>query len=347
MTDQGSTGATVLSLWHRAETLVRHRYFIVTVTLAMAVLAGAFSLLRDREYRATARFLVYSQQAPRAGLNQLAAQFGIATSTGAPQESNQFYADLLGSAELMKTIIVTRYDTEQFQGDLIEYYGISSTTMAERIIGAMRQLRRDVTVHSDRLSGILTLGVDTPFPELSAAVAEQFLELLNDYNINRRQSRARAEREFLEKRVKSAAIDLANAEDSLVVFYVGNRLWSDSPELLSEEARLKRRVQMLQDIHLQLAKSYESAKIDEVRSTPVITILKSPRDLVEPLGRRTVRNTLIATLAGMILSSVIVLGLDAFNEVRTGGREDVGSFIAAIRDAVSDLPLIGRLTERR
>ena len=77
-------------------------------------------------------------------------------------------------------------------------------------------------------------------------------------------------------RLQEARKELDSAEDALQQFLEDNRTYQDSPRLVVQEARLQRRVDLLQQVYLTLAQSYERARIDEARNTPVINIIDSP-----------------------------------------------------------------------
>lgn len=329
------------TLWSRAEGLMRRWFRIVGWAFAMAIVTGMITYLRPREYRATAIFAVQEAASTQTGLLQLAAQAGLAPTAGTT-ESPQFYADLLGSAELMQTVVTVEYRSSKvmdFEGSLIEYYHASGQTTEEKILDAIERLRGDITITLNRLTGVIALKVDLHAPELSAQVARRFIDRLNDYNVNRRQSQARAEREFLEVRVAAAQRELAAAEDSLVAFYANNRLFADSPELTSQAARLQRRVQMLQQIYLSLSQGFENAKIGEVRTTPVINVLQDPVLLVETKGRGTIRNSIVAGFLGLVLVAGITLLSDEMAYARSAGRQDLRSFLATTAELLSRLNL--------
>jgi uncharacterized protein involved in exopolysaccharide biosynthesis len=93
------------------------------------------------------------------------------------------------------------------------------------------------------------------------------------FNKEQRVSRAQALRAFLEGRVLTAQAELGAAENALRAFYEKNRSWQNSPGLVVDERRLRRQVETVSDLYLSLRREYESARIDEVNTTPVITIV--------------------------------------------------------------------------
>ena len=69
------------------------------------------------------------------------------------------------------------------------------------------------------------------------------------------------------------------------------------------EHRLQRAVDLKQEVYVSLAKSYDEARIAEVRDTPVITIIDSAVAPDKPSGPKPVLNGIIGFLAGGVLPS--------------------------------------------
>ena len=86
--------------------------------------------------------------------------------------------------------------------------------------------------------------VTTPWAELSRDVSRRMLELVGEFNLVTRQSRASTERAFIEDRLTEVAGELAAAEDSLEDFLRHNRRYDQSPELSFTYDRLYRQVQL-------------------------------------------------------------------------------------------------------
>src|SRR5207237_4087390 len=112
---------------------------------------------------------------------------------------------LLTSNTLLHAVATTPFDASAsaenggvpFRGTLVEYVKSNAPTPTDRELATMRVLARSmVTVAVDRPTGIVRLDVRTKNRQLSALIARRFLELVNDFNLRRRQTQAGAEREF-------------------------------------------------------------------------------------------------------------------------------------------------------
>jgi len=166
---------------------------------------------------------------------------------------------------------------------------------------------------------VVRIEVRTHNRQLSALVARRLLELVNDFNLRRRQTQAGAEREFDLRRARAALDSLRASEAALADFRAGNIDFSRSPRLGTREVELERRVSLAQQIYTTVAQRYELASIEAVRNTPVVTVLDAPEGLVEARPRYTAAIALGAYLAGLGLAVAIALGT-----ARPGFRRDDG-----------------------
>ncbi len=324
-----------VSVWTYPNVLLRRWRLVLGVPLAAAAVTAAFLLLSPREYTAYASFVPQEPTSVQGGLGQLASQLGLAAarvSVGSPQ----FYADFLRSREVLRDVVMTHY--EGLGGEtLLTYFRVRQRPGNRPILEGMKQLDKISSVRMDRLTGVVKLEVYTTNQALSEEVANRFIQLVNDYNLRRRQSQARAEREFVEDRVGQAKIELSNAEDSLATFLGHNRSFQGSPELVAREARLQRQVTLRQQLYVTLAQNYEAARLDEVRSTPVITVVENPEGLVAPKPRGTIVKTFLALFLGLLLSCGMAYAGDYWSRARVDAPADYGEFVALRHAVASEL----------
>lgn len=334
--DDGS--ASVLEL---LSVLLRYRWSIVLLPLIAFAVTVGLSLQRDRTYTSTAAFVPQAAEPSSAGLAGVAAQFGIALPATRAAESPAFYADLLQSREILGAAVLTNYDsaagTHHGSGNLVERFSVAERrSPAVRHDAAVRALREAMQVNVSRETGVLRLSVRTESPRLSMAIVERLLELVNEFNLHRRQSQAGAERRFGEERVRAAQGELLAAEDRLQRFLQRNRQFRNSPELQFEHDRLERDVMMRQQVYTALAQAYEQARIEEVRNIPVITVIERPAAASTPDPRGTVVKGLLALLLGGMLAVLLAFARDF---VRRGRRDDNahGEFDRLRAEAIADL----------
>lgn len=187
-----------------------------------------------------------------------------------------FYADVLVSQELLTATLETRFPVPgeaARTATLVELLDVAGETPERRLGNALRKLRRKVVVEVIRRSNIVALEVTTRDPQLSAAVANRMLELLNRFNLERRQRTSREQRRFAEQRLAVARRELQGAENAVRVFLEANRGYRLSPRLDERYQALERQVMIKQDVLLGLTRQYEESRVAEVRDTPLITVV--------------------------------------------------------------------------
>jgi hypothetical protein len=306
--------------------LRRHLRLLIALPLALATVALVSRLLSAREYAARAAFIAAEPQSPSGSLGSLtsiASQLGIpalsAIASGSATLGAQFYGDLLSSNALSHALVTTRFDAratgpyggKPFSGTLVDYFDGSGKTQMDREIDAMTRFGKGLLkVSVDRPTGVVRFSVKTKNRLLSALIARRMLDLVNDFNLRRRQTQAGAEREFAGLRARAALDSLHRAEASLAEFRATNIDFSRSPRLATRETELQRRVTLAQQIYTTVAQRYELANIEAVRNTPVITVLDAPEGLVESRPRHTLAVTSAAFLIGLLIACVLALNAE-------------------------------------
>jgi capsule polysaccharide export protein KpsE/RkpR len=145
----------------------------------------------------------------------------------------------------------------------------------------------------------ITFNVDGRTPYAAKSAADTLLSRLNSVIIDLRRRRASAERAFVERRLDSASTRQTALEDTLRWFYATNRLIANSPNLQFAEARLKRRVEFALDLANQLRTQLETAKLQEVRDTPVLSVITPP----ELPGKKSAPNRRLILFAALLLGA--------------------------------------------
>lgn len=325
--------------------LLRQRKLIVQSSLALFVLLVAAKSFGDRLYTSSASF------SPKASVQStalagVAAQLGVATPGTDAAQSPAFYADLLKSRSVMTAVLQHQYsysdDGEAKVGRLIELLRVSGSTEGLKLKNAITKLTALTKVDLKVRTGVVTLTVRLPNPELSKLVVEQFLAEVNRYNLEQRQSLAGAERRFTDGRITQLKGELREAEDRLEGFLRQNRDYRNSPELTFQRDRLARAVELRQAVYTTVAQANEKARIDEARDTPAITPIDLPNLPARPDGRGRVLWGLIGLAMGAALGCLLGFLRESFDRRRTAGDQEFAEFSAAIAAARNDVTRLWR-----
>jgi tyrosine-protein kinase Etk/Wzc len=282
--------------------------------LAYAFLAGiagaATALLLPKVYVSRASLVPDTPDLPSISgpLAQVAGQFGLMGLTG--NRTPDFYRDLLHSRRVLSELAMTSI-IDPLSGKPQPIYRIYSAGRidsltprnTERIVQA---LDRRLGTTLDLRTGVIRVSLGGPGAAQAAETLDSLLSLTNRFAVTNLRSRARARRQFAEEQTDKARLALQVAEDSLRRFYEHNRRLTDSPNLQFEEASLRRRVDLRQELYLGLSRDLESARIEEVRNTPILIVIDPP---IAPNRHERPNRRALTILAALFGGFVAVCGL--------------------------------------
>jgi len=308
-------------------------------------------------YTAVSTFVpeVRGQQRLGGGLGSLAGlatQFGV--SLGAdPAESPRFYAKVAESRQILERLLLTRFPrpgNSALPGDsasLLVLLEVDGRDRADSIHRAIRKLRRRLSVSVEDQTNVVTVSIEAADRSLASAATNRLVEYLNDFNSQVRRSQAHERRLFVEQRVVDGEQDLRRAEQQLREFYERNRSWQQSPQLVFHEGRLRREVDIREEIYLTLQRQYETARIEEVNDVPLITVIDAA---VPPVQRSWPKRTFLVIVAGAMTGLAVLLWVFAREYVDRARREELEEYqqlTSAIAVARSDVRrVLGGRSER-
>jgi uncharacterized protein involved in exopolysaccharide biosynthesis len=251
---------------------------VAAVVAIGAVLGIGASLLVAPRFTATAS-LIPQTPVERGGLiGRLA---GL-TSLGAELEAGNeaVYGRIITSDTVLDAALDRGWEEGRQAGPLslygilgIDTAGDEPDARAREV--ARRRLRRDVVAFNrDPVTGFMEVRVTLPrHPGIAAALANFLVDRLDEYNRVARSRKAREHREFIEESLDRVAGDLAAAEHDLTAFVEANTSYGTSPRLVQQYNALEREMQAQRSIWLELRTQLESARVDEHKQTPSITVL--------------------------------------------------------------------------
>jgi uncharacterized protein involved in exopolysaccharide biosynthesis len=270
-------------------------------------------------------------------LGGLAARFGFGTSLG--EVPLAFYGELLRSESLLASLVRRPYPSSS--GDsvtLIEIYARPEDDEPHRLVTALERTVDHTTISLNGEANTVAIEFRATDPQLAGAVANAYLDLINEFNVAHQQTQARNLRRVLEETaIPAAARELALTEDTLADFYQRNRVISGSPTLLLEEARLQRRITLKQQSYLELATQLEQARVDEVRSIPAVTLVSPATPPVVPTSPRLTINLALGLLVAFVIWATAVLIELYGRALRTTQPEGVALFEAEAQAATRRL----------
>lgn len=340
-TDEGSVLGLLSILLKRWRMVVGLPALAAAVTLVVSLVLPAI-------YTANVSFVPEPPRDSRlpSGLAGLAGQFGISLG-GEATQSPRFYVEVVKSRRLLERILLS-YFTDPRQPissspdsvTLLHILGVKGRDASDSLQKGLQSLNELVSVRVDNQTHVVRVSVDCRYPTLAAAVANRVVAYVNDFNTQTRQSQARERRKFVEQRITDGERELRDAEEDLRTFYERNRSWQQAPQLVFEEGRRRRQVEIRQEVYLTLRREYETARIEEVNDTPVITVLDAA---VPPSERsRPNRRFLVfgAIALGSIASVLLAFGGHYVERARIedqGGYREFAGLMHGIRQQIARL----------
>lgn len=294
----------VTTVWNR-------RMRIAGITILFMVVSVVYALMLSNKYTATATIL---PETPDRGVGQLAQVAGIMSIPGLPpiqMSETDTYPALMKSETILRDVLTKTYETEKFDEpvDLITFWEIDGDTERERYQRALQKIRDEVlSISIARDTRVILISVETTDPGLSANIANTISDKLDTYILTQRRTRASQQRRWLDLRLEEVRSDLMEAEEMLKDFRVKNRRIVDSPELLMEQERLIRDVELHSGVFLELTKQHEMIKVQEIRDMPVVQILDYATAPVTKSGPGRMRIVFLGTVFGLITGLLSVYG---------------------------------------
>ncbi len=272
--------ASDVSLISIAIVLLRHRWLIICSAILFFVIFAFSNYTPVKTYTSSTAFTPRQRSQVSAG-SALLSQLGI----GSSNSNGAFYLELIKSREILGPVAEATYtirtDTGVVTGRLIDIYNIKNPDKRWQRTIAVSMLTTQVKATSQP-TGMMKLTVTTPYSELSAQLATKILEELNRFNLHSRKNEASGERLFIEMQLSEADEKLRVAENELQEFVRSNRSMTMFAGSTLQLDRLKRQVSMRQDLYTSLAKQLDAARIEEVRSSPILTIVEPAEPALSP-----------------------------------------------------------------
>lgn len=313
--------------------LLRRRRLVAWTAAVVTLLAVAPTIvnfaLNRRMFRSEALLTATGRRAP-SSLSGLAAQFGVAIPGTDATQSPAFYVDLVKSYELLSRLAISHVRPAGRADSLLlaEHYDVDETDPAERREEVRKLLARRVEAASSQRSGVITIAVNDRDRDVARQIAEQLIAQMSAFNIANRRSQATAERAFTERRTAEARSELRAAEERVREFYARNRDFSGSPDLKLAVERLERDVSMRQEVYSTVAQAYEQARIEEVRDTPVLTVIQAPFAPARPEPSGIVGKAAIGLIVGLGLGALAVFLVEFASGLRRHDPERFAEFQA-------------------
>ena len=343
-----SNGESEVSLIDVLNIFLRQRRLIVGIGIGLAAITAVVLLVKPKAYTSQASFIIQKKdQAAAAGL---AAQLGMDLPTSDPNQSPAFYAALVKTPDVLEQLLDTtfRTSTNSKPQSLAVIWNFSDKSPQNQRQAVLDKLEKVISSDASAKLDLVTVKVVTRDAVLSKELADAVVGQVNWFNLRTRQSRAAAERQFDERLVSDVGAQLRRAEDEAQSFLQENQQARMSAALEMQKQRLTRQLDILNARYITLVTAYDRARMDEVRDTPVITLIEKPRLPIKPDSRGLIKKTILSFLLGIGLGLVLSILRQAFRTTRSSAGMDAREFQQLLAETSKDVRRlwVGRRSHR-
>ncbi|HOL81768.1 MAG TPA: Wzz/FepE/Etk N-terminal domain-containing protein [Ignavibacteriales bacterium] len=273
---------------------------IISVNSIFFIAIVAYSLIFMKNYYTSTIEIFPETKSSASGLASLAALAGVSIPTGGGTNIDLFEKIIKSETVLSKLGEMKFYSKEKKDSiNLYDYFEIEldsklpkDEAKRKRFLELYEVLDQQIQTEIDKKTRVLALSVTLNDPKLSADVANALIYLLDEYIRTERKSYASNTRVYVEKRFNEVKDSLTYFENLLVKFRERNII-TRSPELAMTEGRIRRQIEILQGIYLELTKQIELAKIEEIKDIPVVNVKEFANEPVKKAGPKRARIILV------------------------------------------------------
>ena len=283
------------------------RKLIGIITASATAAAIIISLLLPPYFESTLVILPEVSQSKLAalgGLSDLASLAGV--NVGGEATATKLYPTIVKSEAVLKNVIYKKYLTKSFpdSANLIQIWDIHEEKPLLAYETTLKVLREELDVSLETKTNVLTISLLTKEPQLSADILNAIAHELDVFMRTQTTTNASEQRKWIEGRLQEVKVDLENSENALKDFRENNRRVTDSPQLLMEQERFIREVQINATLFTELKKQYEIAKIEEIKNIPIVNVMDAGR----PAAKKEKPKRAIIVVFSFVLSLFAGIG---------------------------------------
>jgi uncharacterized protein involved in exopolysaccharide biosynthesis len=179
-----------ISLLELASVLLKRWRLVIGVPLLAALAGALISFVMPSKYTAMATFVPEVESegfSLPSGLAVVMGQLGVSVPGIGGTDSPDFYVGVLESRTLRDQILVAQFadprsDAVGDSAGLLEIFGIGGSNPTRRLEEGREKLAETTLLAADLETGVVSVSVETRYRDLSAAIANLYIDLVNRFN---------------------------------------------------------------------------------------------------------------------------------------------------------------------
>lgn len=269
------------AIYNSLSIIMAHWKKLTILVFSATVVAAAILLIVPNYYVAQVTILPPAGKSSFSGLMNLASELGYSSSGEGIINSPQVISRIVRSRVLSEMLGKREYfhSGKNQALKLSQVFKVKEKDPARTEYFTHLALNRAIITSIDARIKSLDISLKVNDPLIAAELMNAIVEELDNYNKLYRNNKAKANREFVEERLKDTGDSLTKYEEALRLFREENRQVVQSPKLMLRQQRLARKISLSEELFLLLTKEYETTKLQEVRDTPVLDIIERARPL--------------------------------------------------------------------
>lgn len=322
-TDQGTSRVetspveeSTLSLVEVASPVWTNRRRILLFSLIVAGITLGVNFLLPVYYKSTVRILPETGKNRLSAFNQFADVAQLAGVSGPGNDISRLYPVIISSETVLRTVLETPFQSIRHSSPvrLVEYFEFDDDTHEENMERGVGKLRDLLTAGYESRTGVVTVSLELPEAQLAANVLNHLVGELDSFMRLKRVSSASEQRKWIEMRLEQVSGELRTSEESLREFREKNRRVIDSPQLLLEQERRVRDVQVKSTVYVELVKQSELAKIEEIKNIAIVNVMDPGTPAVRKERPKRLLNTLLAFALSLVIVSAFYVSRSVYGE---------------------------------
>lgn len=296
----------------------QNKLIITIITMLFAIATIIYSLLLPELYTSNSFMIAKNPKSNMSQFSDMAALAGISLGSNGNIDPAEYLDQVLQDGSILEKVLVKKWLHNGDSLYLEQIWGLKPDTSLADWQYKFRKLKLDkirkeklIFLNKDRKTGILNLRTNFPSADLTYNINIFSIGLLDYYIRNTLKLQAKEKRLFIEERINEVKSDLADSENSLVLFKERN-FSNSSPSFAIEEMRLSRKITMNQELFIQLQKQFEMAKIEEKNDQPLIEVVRQPEIPIERASPQRTKIVMLGTVIGSLLGIVLTFSMKWF-----------------------------------
>lgn len=295
--------------------IINNKWKIIFVNVIFAVIVALYSYFGMKNfYVSEVQIFPDTRDKSMGSLAGLASLAGVSIPSGGGT-SVEVFQNLLMSQTILSKVAERKYYSEELRDSTTLYklfkikpdekYTDKEAQKRKMFLDLIEQLNKKITTEIDKPTKVLTVTATMSESKLSAIIVNNLVKDLDDYIRNQRKSYASNTRAYVEKRLKQVKDSLSYFENRLVGFRERNRaITLMAPNLMVDDGRIRRQIEILQNVYTELVKQVELAKIEEIKDIPVVNVKEYAGDPVVKAGPKRMKTVMTGTLIFLLFSLI-------------------------------------------